>query len=627
MENRDNVRERFAVPAQQKTPRMEAQNRTVSRRRGGDVIWPVAAVMALGLALALPHPVQAETLRCGAGDVGCLIAAINEANTNGQQRNTIRLEAGTYTLTAVDNDTDGPNGLPSVTSTLTIRGAGAETTVIERDASAPAFRLLHVEASGTLTLNALTLQGGNTIGSPGPPGGPGDGGGIFSSGRLTVTHSTLSDNTAAGGVGGSIGGPGDGGGIFSSGTLTVTHSTVSGNTAAGGQTNGTGFGGSGSGGGIFSSGTLTVTNSILSGNTATGTSANQLGGDGSGGGIFSSSSLTVTNSILSDNKATGVGAAVVSGHSSGGGIFSSGTLTVTNSILSDNMASGGGGPPGTHTTGDGGGIFSIGITLTVTHSTIRDNTASGLGSFVAPFAPGTGGGIFFNSNGTLIVTNSTLSGNTAATSIPAFFGTDGGGIRAIGTIIVTNSTLSGNRAVGTGGGIAVFNSSSSGTLTVTNSTLSGNTVSGVSVQPPGGGLANQGDGPVALQNTILAQNSSAGTAPDCAGLITSLGNNLMGDPTGCTITLQPSDLTGDPGLSTFTDNSRPGNGHFPLLPTSQAIDAGSDTVCPSKDQLGQRRIGPCDIGAIRFRDQDDRRRAEEDDQHEADPEATVQASQ
>src|SRR5215813_937900 len=76
----------------------------------------------------------------------------------------------------------------------------------------------------------------------------------------------------------------------------------------------------------------------------------------------------------------------------------------------------------------------------------------------------------------------------------------------------------------------------------------------------------------------------------------------IGDPTGCIITLQPHDLTGDPGLATFTDNGRPGNGHFPLLPTSQAIDAGSDAVCPRRDQLGQRRIGRCDIGAIRFLD-------------------------
>jgi hypothetical protein len=97
-----------------------------------------------------------------------------------------------------------------------------------------------------------------------------------------------------------------------------------------------------------------------------------------------------------------------------------------------------------------------------------------------------------------------------------------------------------------------------------------------------------------------------------------LGHNLIGDPTGCTITLQPSDLTGDPGFGPFTDNGRPGNGHFPLLPTSQAIDAGNDALCPRTDQLGRRRIGPCDIGAITFRDRDDRHDDREDDKEDDD---------
>jgi hypothetical protein len=67
-------------------------------------------------------------------------------------------------------------------------------------------------------------------------------------------------------------------------------------------------------------------------------------------------------------------------------------------------------------------------------------------------------------------------------------------------------------------------------------------------------------------------------------------------------------------------------GHFPLLSTSQAIDAGNDALCPRKDQLGRRRVGPCDIGAIEFRDRDDRQHDEKDDEHDADPAAAAQAS-
>jgi hypothetical protein len=79
-----------------------------------------------------------------------------------------------------------------------------------------------------------------------------------------------------------------------------------------------------------------------------------------------------------------------------------------------------------------------------------------------------------------------------------------------------------------------------------------------------------------------------------------LGNNLIGDPTGCTIDLQPSDLTGDPGLGDFTDDGTPGNGHFPLLTGSPAIDAGNPDMCPATDQLGVPRVGGCDIGSVNF---------------------------
>jgi hypothetical protein len=80
----------------------------------------------------------------------------------------------------------------------------------------------------------------------------------------------------------------------------------------------------------------------------------------------------------------------------------------------------------------------------------------------------------------------------------------------------------------------------------------------------------------------------------------SLGYNLLGAQTGCTITLQPTDVTGAPELGTFTDVGQPGTGHIPLLPGSPAINAGNDEACPPTDQLGQLRVDQCDIGAIEF---------------------------
>ena len=121
--------------------------------------------------------------------------------------------------------------------------------------------------------------------------------------------------------------------------------------------------------------------------------------------------------------------------------------------------------------------------------------------------------------------------------------------------------------------------------------------------------------------------------PDCRGVITSLGHNLVGDPTDCTITFFPSDLTGEPGLAAASDTGEPGGVSLSLLPTSQAIDAGNDGVCPRRDQRGQRRVNipgvgasRCDISGIEFPGKDDRQHDEEDDQHDEDHAAAIQAT-
>src|SRR5262245_42114791 len=93
----------------------------VPRRQGclgwGGTVWAVTVTAAVGLALVTSHSAHAKTFRCPAGDVACLIAAITEANA-APDEDTIRLSAGAYTVTAVDNVTFGPNGLPSVTTPI-----------------------------------------------------------------------------------------------------------------------------------------------------------------------------------------------------------------------------------------------------------------------------------------------------------------------------------------------------------------------------------------------------------------------------------------------------------------------------------------------------------------------------
>ena len=277
----------------------------------------------------------------------------------------------------------------------------------------------------------------------------------------------------------------------------------------------------------------------------------------------------------------------------GGAVSNSGTLSLIDCILTGNRAQ------------VGGGLSNGGAgTVSITHTTFDGNGAVFFG-----------GGLV-NMDGTVTIANSTFVRNGAE---------GGGGIlngflsqrSSMATVTLTNTTVAQNGGNGQGGaGIANF----AGVAVLQSTTVAENQeISGAGT----GGISNSDSGTVLLQNTIIARNETRFGPSDCSGLVTSLGNNLIGDPTRCTITLQTSDLTGDPGLDTFTDNGRPGNGHFPLLSTSQAIDAGNDDVCFRRDQLGRRRVGPCDIGAIRFLDGTDRKHKEQDDRRNQDDIAEV----
>ena len=176
-----------------------------------------------------------STTNVVADDGVCTVReAITAANTDtasgatagecpaGVGADTIELDISlTYLLDVVDNSTEGGNGLPSITSEITINGNGS---TIQRDALAPDFRIFHLGVGGTLTLNDVTITGGV---ASGPLVSGQRGGGIWNRGSLaTVTRSTISGNSATL----------VGGGIKHEGTdqLTVTDSTISGNSATDG---------------------------------------------------------------------------------------------------------------------------------------------------------------------------------------------------------------------------------------------------------------------------------------------------------------------------------------------------------------------------------------------------------
>ena len=289
------------------------------------LMWVVLLTVIL---ILQPAPVaRATVFNIPTGDVAALIVAINAANANGES-DTIILAGGTYTLTEANNDIDGPNGLPSIVSGITIEGNGA---TIERATAALEFRILHVSSGGDLTLKDVTIRNGAT---------PDfiidrHGGSIYNNGTLTLNNSTVSDNSTGDGLStdGSGGSGGMGGGIYNHylGTVTLDNTTVSGNTTGDGGFGSTFAGGSGgSGGGIMHCGrTLTLNNSTVSGNTTGdggGTRGNFGGYGGGGGGIAICAGTVMLNSSTVRDNTTGdggEGGLFVAGGGAGGGISNS----------------------------------------------------------------------------------------------------------------------------------------------------------------------------------------------------------------------------------------------------------------------------------------------------------------
>lgn len=278
-----------------------------------------------GVFVAIPTA-QAATITVtsesgGTGGPDCTLRdAITAANTDtamggcvaGNGADTIELPVDTtITLTEPDNNTDGLNGLPSITSEVIINGNGS---TVERADGTPAFRIFFVASKGGLTLEHLTVSNGwwRFNGT--------EGGGIHSVGSLTLTDSTVSGNTAESGAG-----------IFADGALTLIHSTVSGN-----------FGAT-LGGGIFNEGVMVLTDSTVSNNEA------QM----FGGGIFNTGTAMVANTTFGENSAG----------FHGSGIGNGGTLTLTNSTISGNFGANAG----------GGGFWTRVGVLTLIQSTVCGN--------------------------------------------------------------------------------------------------------------------------------------------------------------------------------------------------------------------------------------------------------------
>jgi hypothetical protein len=224
----------------------------------------------------------------------------------------------------------------------------------------------------------------------------------------------------------------------------------------------------------------------------------------------------------------------------------------------------------------GAGILNEG-TLTLTNSTVSGNNAALAG-----------GGVWNSEGAEFKMTNSTVSENTS--------GSAGGGIYNEATMTMTNSTVSGN--AGRVGGIW-----NGGTLSMTNSTLSGNIAH--DAEDAVGGIDNGG--------TMTVANSLIDGDCSNEGVLTSNGYNIEspGDTCGFDqLTDQVNVTADDLNLGWLADNGGPTLTHMlgafspfasvaiDVIPQADCLDADGEPLI--EDQRGEPRPGGtiCDVGAF-----------------------------
>jgi hypothetical protein len=289
------------------------------------------------------------------------------------------------------------------------------------------------------------------------------------------------------------------------------------------------------------------------------------------GGATSCATTTVPPTVSLSGVQLQAGQADSSNGFFGGDVLNEATVT-----LNDDEIEG-----GETTNGSGAGISNEGGSLTVDRSLIAGNGTA---------TTNDSGGIqnhgpnpITGTPGTLVVSDSTITGNTSAQGggIFSWCASTGGcsSTGAANTTQIIDSTIVGNDGgtrTGSGGGLRVANGT---TMSVENSIVAGNTV-----DTPGAGAA-----------------SNCGTDGTAGDAITSLGHNIDSGP-DCGFTASGDLSNTDPGLlSTVPQNVGGPSDVLPLAPSSPAVDAvpAGSPGCSGADQRGvPRPQGPaCDIGA------------------------------
>src|SRR5436853_92651 len=219
---------------------------------------PVACAL-LALVLLLPASVEAATFTVNTTDDttvagGCttepacsLRDAVAAASASADPDDLVVVPAGNYSISSGELSVAGEG-------TVTVRGAGARSTVVDAHQTSRVFNV----SADKAVLEGLTVTGGATEVSDGSEA-PGDGGGIlaFEGGEVLLRGLTVSGNTA-GQNGGGVSAPPEG---TNRTAVTISDSTISGNHVSGGAAEALG-------GGVYVLGKFSMTNSTVTGNSA-----------------------------------------------------------------------------------------------------------------------------------------------------------------------------------------------------------------------------------------------------------------------------------------------------------------------------------------------------------------------
>jgi len=320
-----------------------------------------------------------------------------------------------------------------------------------------------------------------------------------------------------------------GGGIYNEGYLSLQNARVTRNIAGRDEV-------STRGGGIYNAGDLYIYDSIVDFNhTLSGSSGDS---SESGGGIYNDNNLTIARSDIYSNWTGDGGTTGVSSASGGdgGGIYNTGDLELITTLVGWNRT---GKSSAQGHGGYGGGIFNSG-TAEIYSSTFYNNV-TGEGTLLAG---GNGGAI--SNNGTLYIQNSTISSNgtgRGATGLYTGQGGDGGALYSTGNVQIYLTTIADNWA-----GIGAPNGNGGGVYITTGATK-------------------------LMEGTIVANNSSSNTSPDCYGSLDNPRYNLIENATNCAFQGAPvGNITGqDPRLSNLVGLANYSSGYL-LTRASPAID-------------------------------------------------------